>query len=114
MALPRDDEIGMGVCVAFGFMSFSLRFMSQSGLCHLGLCPSASGLCHSRVYVLQPQVYVTVGFMSFGLMSLSTLCCSRPYVVWVNVAVGYMSFGLMLFCLMSPSGMCLSGQCHSA
>ena len=30
-------------------------------------------------------VYVAFGFMSFGLMLPSALCCSWPYVVRVNV-----------------------------
>ena len=42
--------------------------------------------------------------MSFGLMSPSVLCRSRPYVIRVNV-----SFRFTSFVLMSHSGMCRSG-----
>ena len=42
--------------------------------------------------------------MSFGLMSPSVLCRSRPYVIRVNV-----SFRFTSFVLMSHSDMCRSG-----
>ena len=41
------------------------------------------------------QVSVAFRLMSFGLMSPSALCHSRPYVVRLNVAFGLMLFGLV-------------------
>ena len=47
--------------------------------------------------VKEYTVHTFVEFMSLGLMSPSALCCSRPYVVWVNVSFGFTSLVLMSF-----------------
>ena len=73
-------------------------------------------VCVNRVILIMTHIWVNVAFglMSFGLMSPSALCRSRPYVVWLNVTFGLMLFGLMLFGLMSFGLMSHSVTCRSA
>ena len=58
--------------------------------------------------------FISLGFMSLGFMSRLAFCRSRPYAIRVDVAIGFTSFVLMSFGLTSHSGMCGSGECHSA
>ena len=55
------------------------------------------------------RISFAFGLMSFGLMSPSALCRSRPDVIRLNVAFGLMLFGVVSFGLMSHSAKCRSG-----